>query len=413
MSERNELQTDALAQLTAGLKKLAVADFAALDESGAPPAAAEAFCLFNKLSKMFKEVFEFSRALSGGDLSVTPPPRSNYLAMGLKAIHSQLLHVVWQAEQIAAGDYSQSIDFMGEFGKTFNWAVESLKKQRGEFDSNRKMMLDLFDSLHSIIILIDGEAGKIVFSNERARFVCGTRTTMENDKRGGLFAHLFKLAAEPSVNAGDMIYWDACSSSWYKIIMAETRWTEEKNVKLFNCVDITKEQVEYEHMKESAFDAITGLYVRAQGLPKVEELFRKLNPNLNLCLAFFDLDGLKRVNDTLGHAVGDNLIRRFADAMKRTYRAADVMIRMGGDEFVAAFTARNEKIIQDILARFAENVEAENTPGEVRLEYSYGYCVAAYQENITIAQMVEHADGLMYLHKKARKEAKGMNINDR
>lgn len=392
---------------------MVVADFVLLDEASAAPGAVEAVVAFNKLSQMLKEVFEFSRELSNGNVSMTPPPRSNYLAMGLKVIHSQLMHIIWQAEQIAAGDYSQSIDFMGDFGKTFNWAVESIKKQREEFDVNRAMMLNLFNSLHSVIVLIDKETDRIVFHNETAAALCAGHTDLKHEKREGLLTYLYKLCKRPPASGEDIVYLDSRSNCWFKIIMTETRWTENNNVTLFNCVDITKEQTEYEHMKEASYDALTGLYARNQGLPKVEELFRNLNPSCYLCVTFFDLDGLKRVNDTLGHAAGDNLIKRFASALKRTFRAGDIIIRMGGDEFVAAFIGRDERVVDDVLRRFAENVEIENVDNDIRLEYSQGHCKGDYREHTTVAQMIEQADALMYEHKKIRKAAKGLGVNDR
>jgi diguanylate cyclase (GGDEF)-like protein len=411
MSER--LNNEILEQLSAGLQKLVVADFVSLDERGAPPEAGAAFSTFNKLSKMLREVTDFSRALAEGNVSVAPPPRSNYLAMGLKVIHNQLMHIIWQAEQIAAGDYSQRIDFMGDFGRTFNWAVESLRKQREEFDANRAMMTDLFNSLHSVIVLIDPEAKKILFYNDAAEAVRKGHTDLKTEKRDGLLAYLYHLCEEPPETEEDIIYLDARMNCWFKIGIADIRWTENKAVKLFNCLDVTREQTEYELMKEAAFDALTGLCTRNQGIPKIEALFRGLGPAQYLCVAFFDLDGLKRVNDTLGHSAGDNLIRRFASALKKTFRAGDVMIRMGGDEFLAAFTGSEEKVIAEVLQRFADNVEAENKSGEIRLEYSEGHAKASYQDQATVAQIIEKADAQMYSRKKARKIALGLNINDR
>ena len=405
-----ELQPSAyceiLQQLTAGLKKLVTADFVKLDAADATAGASEIFDLFNKLSDMLKEVFEFSKLLSGGNVAVNPPPRSNYLAMGLKAIHSQLLHIIWQAEQIAAGDYSQKIDFMGEFGETFNWAVENLKRRREEFEDDRKMMLDLFDSLHSIIVLIDADAGKIVFHNKKAEPLCSGYKHFPGDKRdGGLLAYLFKLCADPPKDAEtDILYWHPRTNSRYKIMMAEARWTENKNVKLFNCVDITREHADFEQkLEQTSYDLLTGLYGRTHGLPKIEQMYRNLQSDCFLCVAFFDLDGLKTVNDTLGHSAGDRLIQRFAATLKKTFRTGDVLVRMGGDEFVAAFVGRSDKIIEEVLYRFNENIGYENESDQLRLEYSQGFCKADHRNPMTIAQLIECADAEMYEHKKARK----------
>jgi len=409
----NEQDIQAIEKLSAAIKKLTTAEFITLSNDGLPPEFAAFVDTFNKLSGMLKEVSDLSHNLAQGSIDVPLPPRSNYLAMGLKVIHSQLMHINWQAEQIAAGDYTQSIDFMGEFGKTFNWAISSIKKQREEFESDRAMMLNLFDSLTFTIILIDPDLEKIVFNNKAASELCEGHTDLKKEKRDSLLTHLSHLCKEPPADKDKIIYFDPRVNRWFKIIMNATRWTQEKKVWLFYCIDITDEQLELEQMKEAAFDDITGLYVRVQGIHKIEALFAGLDPISKLVVVFFDLDGLKRVNDTIGHAAGDDLLKRFADAMKKTFRNIDVCIRMGGDEFVAAFTVKNDRFIDEVLHRFDDNVGLQNIGHEILVEYSRGYSIALYHEHTTVAKLIETADIRMYEQKKARKAAKGMKPEDR
>ena len=410
ISDKNDLSP--IGRLSDGLKKLVVAEFVTLDETGVPAEAAGAFQSFNQLSKMLQEVFEFSRELADGNVSVAPPARSNYLSMGLKTIHSQLMHIIWQAEQIAAGDYSQTIDFMGDFGRTFNWTVESIRKRSDELQANRDMLVGLFNALHSLILLIECETGRIVFYNKAAEAVCQGRAESDGEPRDSLLFRLRELCKLPSPD-DNTIYFDPRDDRWYKIFAAETQWTNHKTVRLFNCVDITKERSEYEHVKKEALDALTGLYTRSQGMPKIEELFRGLRPGFFLCVVFFDVDGLKRVNDTLGHAAGDDLIRRFGAAMKKTFRSSDVLVRMGGDEFLAVFSGREKAMIQDILHRFEKIVAGENPDHPVKLEYSCGICCAEHDSPLAVAELIARADAEMYGNKKARKTPKGPDANDR
>ena len=412
MAKENNLKT-AIEQLTAALEKMAAAEFVALDEKSAPPEAAEAYRAYNKLSRMLKEALDFSNELSNSIVTDNPPPRSNYLAMGLKNIHAQLRHILWQARQIAEGDYNQSIDFMGDFGKTFNWAIENLKKRRDDLMANREMLLNIFNSMHSLIVLIDSATGKIVFNNAAAASICKGIDDIANEKRDGLLARIFALSKEPVNTEEDITYLDTRTNIWFKIFTADTLWGENKTVRLFNCVDITKEQAEYESVKDAAFDELTELYVRSQGLPKIEEMYKRLSPACLMCVAFFDLDGLKRTNDTLGHAAGDDLIKRFSDALKRTFRSNDILVRMGGDEFAAAFIVREAKTADDIFTRLDGNVVRSNMDNPVEVEYSRGIYLAKAGEDITVAQMMERADAAMYEDKKARKAAKGLDVNDR
>ena len=335
--------------------------------------------------------------------------------MGLKVIHNQLLHLSWQGHQIAEGDYNQRVDFMGDFGKTFNWAVECIKKQKEEFETNRIMLLNLFNALRSVIVLIDAETDEIVFNNREAENICRGHTDLKNEKQDGLIGRLHALCKQPPQDKEKIIYYDRGLNRWFKILMTETRWTEQKKVELFYCVDITKEQAELERMKEAAIDAVTGLLTRSQGLPKIEELYGSLTEGQLLAVAFFDMDGLKRVNDSIGHAAGDDLLRRFALGLKKTFRAKDVTIRLGGDEFVAGFTVDSKKTAAEILKRFANNIEKQNEKidAAIRVEYSQGLCFAKYKGKETVENLLETADALMYEDKMKRKAAKGLKPEDR
>lgn len=83
----------------------------------------------NQFIASFNDMREFIKSLAEGDLEVTAPPR-NLLASPFKQLQANLLHLVWQTKQIAAGDYSQRIYFMGEFSTAFNSMVESLDEKR-------------------------------------------------------------------------------------------------------------------------------------------------------------------------------------------------------------------------------------------------------------------------------------------
>jgi hypothetical protein len=85
--------------------------------------------LLNQLFTFFREMHEFTVPLSNGNLNdIKPPQPRNFLVSPFKELHSRLLHLTWQAEQVARGDYSQRVDFMGDFSNAFNHMVESLDK---------------------------------------------------------------------------------------------------------------------------------------------------------------------------------------------------------------------------------------------------------------------------------------------
>ena len=83
----------------------------------------------NQLIEQHAEVLAFVRPLSRGELGVSVPRTQNFLASPFKELHSRLTHLTWQAEQVARGDYSQRVDFMGDFSRAFNFMVEALERK--------------------------------------------------------------------------------------------------------------------------------------------------------------------------------------------------------------------------------------------------------------------------------------------
>ena len=81
------------------------------------------------LTQKLQESQDFTLALASGKLDYTPPQRNNIISP-FKQLHSNMLHLTWQAQQIARGDYNQKVSFMGDFSLAFNKMIESLKEKK-------------------------------------------------------------------------------------------------------------------------------------------------------------------------------------------------------------------------------------------------------------------------------------------
>ena len=108
-----------------------------------------------------------------------------------------------------------------------------------------------------------------------------------------------------------------------------------------------------------SIDDLTGAFNRGPGFAELtREIARARRMGKPLTLAFVDCDGLKRRNDTQGHAAGDRLLQEAADAMRSHFRPYDLLIRYGGDEFVLVLSdmveaearARFSKVNEDLAA---------------------------------------------------------------
>jgi len=154
-------------------------------------------------------------------------------------------------------------------------------------------------------------------------------------------------------------------------------------------------------------DGLTGLLNRTAAMDLVErELARARRDGSTLLALYVDLDGLKALNDTQGHAAGDEAIRRTADALAATTRDADVVARLGGDEFlvvgpvppnghsgVAAFADRVHRAVSDRV------IELEDG-STVRLGCSVGVAVSC-PDVASADSLVRAADVALYRAKEA------------
>ena len=125
--------------------------------------------------------------------------------------------------------------------------------------------------------------------------------------------------------------------------------------------DINSRKEAEEQLTHDAFhDKLTGLYNRAFLVSYLTQLFaaEKREHTTNFALMFLDLDGFKSVNDSMGHAAGDRLLKETSERLKHCLREADVLTRFGGDEFVILLTNieqfRYAQVAQRIIASLNE-----------------------------------------------------------
>ena len=135
--------------------------------------------------------------------------------------------------------------------------------------------------------------------------------------------------------------------------------------------------------------------------------------SLNLCvrqkipasLVYLDLDNFKPVNDTFGHAEGDNVLTTFANQISAVCRDSDLYARMGGDEFVILFINTTNDAAEDIIVRLQQSLKKYNQKAnrEYDIEFSFGIVDFDPDKHNSIEVLLEDGDSLMYEHKKKNK----------
>jgi diguanylate cyclase (GGDEF)-like protein/PAS domain S-box-containing protein len=166
-------------------------------------------------------------------------------------------------------------------------------------------------------------------------------------------------------------------------------------------VETTQRKVaESEFRYLSIHDAVTGLYNRIYFEQEMSRLENGRNHPVSLLM--LDVDGLKAVNDSYGHPVGDELLKRTAAVLRSVFRAQDVVARIGGDEFAVWLPETDSTSAESTLNRVKGALAVENElHGGVPLSFSVGVATAD-DAGLPLSTILKVADDRMYLEKTAR-----------
>ncbi len=151
-------------------------------------------------------------------------------------------------------------------------------------------------------------------------------------------------------------------------------------------------------------DALTGLYNRVAFLNKLDELKKneKLKGSL-ITVIMADLNGLKLINDTRGHAAGDQAIAAVAHALKSSCPEGTVCVRFGGDEMLAMIVGNIEG--SAVIARMNDQLEKDSKLLGFEVSASIGCYAEEYEDSSVLEKLIALADEEMYKMKKIKKEA--------
>src|SRR5512133_1298878 len=166
--------------------------------------------------------------------------------------------------------------------------------------------------------------------------------------------------------------------------------------------DITDKMQYLEQLRyANTHDQLTGLFNRSFFDAEIDRLRSSRQYPLSIVMA--DIDGLKLVNDSFGHAAGDRVITRAAHVLREAFRSEDVVARIGGDEFAAILPSAEEHVVKEAIKRvLACQGEINQADGEHAVSISLGSATAENADQFGEALRV--ADSRMYYYKKRRKE---------
>ncbi len=265
--------------------------------------------------------------------------------------------------------------------------------------------------------IVVAQGGKIVFHNPKALELTGYSSEELSSKNFSEFIHPEDRALVLERYEKRLRVKEAPATYPFRIVDKEgrIRWTEihsagiewaGKPATLNLLTDITERRQLEERLQEiSLKDELTGLYNRRGFFTLAEQQFkveaRRKRPML---LFFADLDGMKWINDHLGHQEGDRALQDAARILSRTFRNADILGRMGGDEFVVLVLDAAEVEPEALVRRLEDRIEAFNQKGATpyRLSLSIGWIAYDPERPLSLDQLLAEADQKMYQEKRKK-----------
>lgn len=155
----------------------------------------------------------------------------------------------------------------------------------------------------------------------------------------------------------------------------------------------------------ATIDPLTGLYNRRHFFDVAHQEFDFAhNQNSGLIALMMDIDHFKRINDTFGHQVGDQVLQTIAERLKRCLRTNDTICRYGGEEFTAILPGADLRVARAVAERLrlSANESIETSVGPVSISISLG--VAALDETCgSLDDLLKHADKALYVSKQMGK----------
>ncbi len=203
---------------------------------------------------------------------------------------------------------------------------------------------------------------------------------------------------------------------WFDINVTVLRGRDDEiEGRLLVLHDITaRKRIEQELHDLSLEDELTGLKNRRGFFTLASQMLEMiLRIELSAALVYIDLDGLKTINDTLGHSVGDRAIITVGRSLREKCRSSDILARIGGDEFIILAIGSEKNLKKSISQRLETILESLQKVDGFPSGLSFSYGIVAYSpgDRSTLEEMLVEADRIMYeqkLQKKSGREDQSM-----
>jgi diguanylate cyclase (GGDEF)-like protein/PAS domain S-box-containing protein len=273
-----------------------------------------------------------------------------------------------------------------------------------------------------LVILIDRE-GQMLFVSPAVERILGgavaARThrpiseTIPAEDAEWMSALLDRLAATPGSVSGGEVRMRHADGRWRWVEIVGTNLLQNPDVRgiVLNCRDVTDRRSLEDQLRHQAFhDPLTGLANRPLLVDRIEHELegRPMESPATTAVLLMDLDDFKTVNDSLGHAAGDELLAAISERVRKTLRGRDTAARIGGDEFGILVRTGERSEVETIAERILAAVREPIVLGDHQLTVAASMGIVFAEGRQTSAgELLRSADVAMYM---AKARGKGRSV---
>jgi diguanylate cyclase (GGDEF)-like protein/PAS domain S-box-containing protein len=369
----------------------------------------------------------------------------------LKTLQANLRHLTWQVQQVAEGDFSQRVEFMGVFSQAFNSMVVQLERSLTDLRESEQRLLKLNDDLQDEIRFRKTAENELKRSEERWNLAvqCSrdgiwdmnleTKEAWYSERFLEMFQYLpeelpkdlrWDLLVHPEdIDAAEILYKIYALGECHQPFSVECRirchddsylWVRIRGMRIEEDTDspnriigVTSD-ISFQKETETAL-AHRAMHDNLTGLPNRYLLDDRLRQHVAnafrndsaFIFVVMDLDNFKGVNDTLGHSAGDILLIELGKRVRNCIRNTDTVARLGGDEFVFIYTCAKGKELfatDQVMHRLYQSFQTQVNLGEVMYTIRSSMGVSFFPKHATnAAALFERADEALYLAKERGK----------
>lgn len=341
-----------------------------------------------------------------------------------KPLHKQIIGIKTPDNggvRWAMGDYKPEFNETGGLSKVVVTVVDitdqknseiALMKSETRLNAFLKVIPDMFFLLDQNGNLIDHYLENTIIPSHMQGAFMG-KNVNDLDFIDRYLSQITIQKIEKLFETGDIQTIEFCAQEHGKEIYFEVRlvlWGDNKVLAVVRDISKRKES-EIKLYNMSIYDTLTNLYNRNYF---EETLNKHLNKDTSgVGIVICDIDGLKLVNDTLGHTIGDDYLKMAATILHENFKKEDVVARIGGDEFAVLINHTSTTDLSSIVAKIDKSLELINTEERIiPISMSLGYAVGNGTQK-DLKELLKLADNLMYrekLHHRQSEKSKNIQI---